>query len=223
MNKLKILLALVLLNLNVFAQSKTKTNSEDFYEYRHEVGVNTTSILANMLSLTTSNNSPYGFYYAYNASKLTYRISSDLNFSSKSDVTFGQERHLQEDFHNTRISIEKHLPISKKINCNFGLDLGYQNTSSESSTIFFNPSGGPSSITKVTNNTNVGIVGPSMRLMYKINSRIMLMTETTLYAKYGKTQEYITENNRIVQTATNPLYNFSLNVPASLFLSINLK
>jgi hypothetical protein len=204
------ILFLLFLHYELFAQSEKSTQLVTFYDYKNEVGVNTTALLSNLLSFTKDDGTTFGVYYARHIRKFTFRIGANVFTDSRSTFDTLGERVLRDQNHGVRLSFEKNIQLSNRFMMHAGIDLLGRYVSSYSTLgNFFSNS---------IENISAG-GGPALRIVYKPHKRILLMTESILQGEYGnKIQTTVLNQSRTKNT--NDFYSFKLMMPTNLFISI---
>jgi hypothetical protein len=193
-----------------FAQSKPELLNK-FYTYKNEVGVNTTALLGNLLSLSNIEDSPYGFMYARHKNKYTLRLGFNIFTTSKNSFDTIGTRVLRDQNHGVRFCYERNYQLNNRFMMHGGFDvIGKYNSSYSTIGNFFSNS--------IQNISGGG--GPAMRIVFKLHERIYLMTESTLYAEYGQKLQ-TTVLNKVKSKNTNDFYSFKLTMPTNLFVSIH--
>ena len=186
------------------------------YPFKNEIAVNLTSLLRNVLSLSSENvGTPYDLSYRRLKNNHAFRLGLGGATSSDEEVVTINgnffTRTLRETRVDTRLGYEKIYPVSKKLNLLYGIDVigGYTLSNSELSGQF-----------------NLGIRtitlggGPALRLEYKLGERVLFMTETTLYA--SATQRVRNEKDAIGGDTRATTYGYmgALTIPRALFIEI---
>ena len=172
MKRLIIVLLMLQIGLAANAQKHFKLR-KGFY-----IGLNTTNVVKNLLSFTGSKlDDPYtisGFLHKKNT---TFRIGLGLDYSNKNKdrLSFTDNTHSKFDL---RVGIQKTKPLWKNLHFMYGFDLlgGYE-TDISSRGEFYNDdlilSGG---------------AGPILGVIYKINDKVLISTESSLYFRYSYKQ-----------------------------------
>jgi hypothetical protein len=189
-----------------------------FFERKSEIGVNCTKILGNVLSLTSKDPSvPYALYYARHAKKTTIRLAGGLfmDKTSEQDLSIPNTiliKSISDNNFFARLSLERRSTISPKVALSYGLDILGSNESSitETENFFY----------RNLNHLRVG-GGPAMRVMYKINKRIYLTTESSLVGSYGfRRDKTILGLDPPLIFNSNPS-SVQLQLPTTLFVGFN--
>ncbi len=182
-----------------------------FYTYKNEIGINATTLLGNMLSLT-NNATPYGAFYCRHYKKGNIRIGTDILYDKTDNFDFigNLPRSLIDGNFNLRLSFEKNKPISEKFMMHYGVDVSTNVLYSYS--IANNIS---NEVTKIT-----PAIGPALRLVYKLHNKMYVTTESMLYGSYGIKTQTLNDNGFVTSKTTNSS-SFKLTIPTSLFISIH--
>jgi hypothetical protein len=211
LNFLKYLFVIITICIGLNADAQ-KDDPKPFYEHHHELGINASQLLANVLSLNTNVNAttPFGFHYAYHGSNYTFRFSTSAYYNKKVDL-FSKRRELLDHVFTGKIALERHVRIMPKLNFQYGLDALVKNEHTESivGQQFFTSD----------NTLSVG-GGPAIRLVFKINPKINLMTESTFYGVYGFKENRVQDGIAVPEIKRGNESNVILNMPTSLFIQI---
>ncbi len=172
MKKLIIIVLLLQIAFGVSAQKHLKLKKGLY------IGLNTTNVIKNLLSFTGSElDDPYtvsGFFHNRNA---TFRVGLGVDYEGKKKdrTLFADNKHSDIDL---RIGIQQTKPIWKKLHVIYGFDiLGGYETDITSRGDFYNDD--------LILSTGAG---PILGVVYKINDRVLLSTESSLYFRYSYKQ-----------------------------------
>jgi hypothetical protein len=209
-----IFFAFVILNANLILAQE----SEPFMERKSEIGINCTKILGNVLSLTDKDPSvPYAIFYAYHAKKITLRLGlgAKMANSQSQDLTiptFPVIKTINDRNLNARFTLERRSTITERFAVGYGLDVLLDEISSvtESGDFFF----------RNENTLNFG-GGPAFRVIFKVNKRIYLTTETSLIGKYGIKKEQTKLGSDPLNVYNSNPTGLNLNLPTTLFVGFN--
>ena len=207
MKRLILVLLMLQIGLAANAQKHFKLK-KGFY-----IGLNTTNVIKNLLSFTGSKlDDPYtisGFLHKKNT---TFRIGLGLDYSNKNRdrFSFADNTHSKVDL---RIGFQKTKPLWKNLYYMYGFDLlgGYETDKSRRGE-FYNDdlilSGG---------------AGPILGVIYKINDKVLISTESSLYFRYSYKQT-VYKNGRGTDEEIEKDENLSLVhlLPNSLYFYIRL-
>lgn len=205
-------------------QKKTKEITP-FYTYTHELGINVTNVLGNVLSLNPNNaNSPYGLTYRRHWQTASFRSALNFRFFSDESSDFAGGNFQLKELKNTSIDIraglEKHYALSKNFLFSYGADIlaGYQ---TEFSSVDELTSSGINQFFS-SDEQSVGIgAGPVLRLEYKITPHLFVSTECSFYGYVKRTSQQLSINGVISEEPVKSDYNIELQLPQSLFLNIS--
>ncbi len=197
----------------------------------HEVGVNATFFVKEFLSLNEDDPDfePYSLYYKLlnNNAEMAFRFGLGLSIDNSTEKQNSgnqnePERKDKASSFNLRLGAEKQFPIGKKWLAYLGGDFVYQQQSSERNIVdpFF------SSTTTEFDQSLLG-GGPVIGVQFKINERIRLSTETSLYYLSGTETSTIRfeedfptiEPIEDIETETD-MENLLINLPSSVYFSI---
>lgn len=95
--------------------------------YKNELGINFTNVLGNVLSLNPNNaSSPYGLTYRRHYAKWSLRSALNINLDNLNEDDFENGNFINRKLNtiggDTRIGVEKHLVLSKKMMFSYGID-----------------------------------------------------------------------------------------------------
>jgi hypothetical protein len=200
-------------NKTTFATETAKLNVP-FFEHKHEIGINASQLLSNLLSLNVNNtpNTPFGLHYAYHQKKVTIRLGVNAMYKKQRDfLNIGGDRELLDHSFGARLGIERSFTILPRLNMHAGIDGIVQNVHEESIIIgqFF---------TSINTVTFGG--GPALRMIYKINKSINISTECTAYGTIGYKVQRVQLGAPRPELKKATDAGFSLTMPTSLFISI---
>ena len=195
-----------------------------FYTYTHELGINVTNVLGNVLSLNPNNaSSPYGLTYRRHWKKISFRSGINFKFFSdeNSDFVGGnfQLKKLKNTNLDLRIGLEKHFPLSSKVLLSYGADIlgGYE--TEFSSVEEFTVNGTNQFFSSDERTLGMG-AGPMLRLEYKITPHLFISTEASFYGYIRRTNEQLSINGIISEEPLKTDYTIELQLPQSLFVNI---
>lgn len=189
--------------------------------FRHQLGVNTTFFIRNLVDLSTSNFdlSPYIITYKYIApSGWGFRSGMGFSYVDVKREENGLDIADNAFEINTRMGFEYQLALGRRWAASFGVDvlLDYKNKHTVTNSGF-------DVVTLSTFQTKVG-GGPTIGITYKPSRRIGIGTETSLYYKaffnterqeFQAFPEFSVEKNN---TGNSILFL----LPTSFYLTINL-
>lgn len=219
MKKFFTLLLLLIAGRSLYSQEPNAA-TEDFYRYKNELGINFTNVLGNVLSLNPNNaSSPYGITYRRHNGRKSFR--SGLNFSfikgAKDDFSSGSlTRNLGESSTQLRVGVEYHLPLSRRFQFSWGVDVLGSYNDEKSEIVDFTIGG---STFKSHNWLAGGGLGPVLRLEAKLSERMFLSTESTFYANYNFGKDNTTINGTTT-SETKKEWGFEMILPQSLFFNV---
>jgi len=214
-------LTLCLCSYLVGAKAQTDpTNKTAFYSYKHQVGLNVTNILANVLSLNSNTTaSPYGITYRRIYDKFSFRSAMNLKFINTTGDNLGiQSRSLRELDLFLRSGVEKYLPINKVLMVTYGVDgmVGYGNFRSKVTDLFSSSS----NFFENKGNTFKYGLAPVLRLEWKLSSRIYLSTESSFIALATTTNSTLVQPQLPTQKTNKSNFDIQLSLPQSLFFNV---
>lgn len=214
-----LLFALVLSSSTMFAQTDPAPKAS-FYSHKHQIGLNVTNILANVLSLNSNTTaSPYGITYRRFFDTYSFRSALNLRYnSSKNDNLGSQQRVLKELDLFLRAGLEKYLPINKVLMVTYGADaiIGYGYFSSKVTDLFSSSSG---FFTNTGNTYKYGLA-PVMRLEWKLSPRLTLSTESSFMAVASTSISTLNQPNLPTQKTNRTNVDIQLSLPQSLFFNV---
>lgn len=198
-----------------------KSNMDEFYPYKNELGINFTNVLGNVLSLNPNNaNSPYGLTYRRHYGRKSFRSGLNLSLrnGAKDDFSGGVlTRNLNESSTQVRVGVEYHMPLSRAFQFSWGIDVlgSYENEKSEIVDLI---SSGSSFL---SHNWLAGAgIGPVFRLEAKLSDRMYLSTESTIYGTYHYGKDNTTINGTTISESKKE-WNLELVLPQSLFFNVS--
>jgi len=166
----RLILTLLLLQFGL------STNAQKYFKLKNGfyIGLNTTNVVKNLLSFTGSElDDPYTITGFLQRKNTTFRIGLGLEYSdnNRDRQSFADRSNIVT---NLRLGIQKTKPLWKKLHFMYGLDVigGYETDNSTRGKFYNNDlilSGGG---------------GPILGLIYKINDKILISTESSLYFRY---------------------------------------
>ncbi len=202
-----LILSLLLIGLGVTAQKRFKMEKGVY------IGLNTTNVLKNLLSFTGSKlDDPYTISGIFQKKNTTFRVGMGIDYEGKKKdrILLPDNTHSKIDI---RVGIQRIKPIWKKLHVIFGFDiLGGYETDISSRGDFYNDD--------LILSTGAG---PVLGVVYKINDRVVLSTESSLYFRYSykqtkyKNGKGTDEENE--KSSTNTLKHI---LPNSLYFYIRL-
>lgn len=184
-----------------------------FYGKKHEIGVNVTGLISNVLSLNQNQNELTPYVVAYRLHQKKFSIRFDLNSVYQSNNIFdinGTFREGSTSNTQLRAGYEKIIVLNKKFAFGYGLDLlgSYGNSDSFVSGFFID-------------RTIVSFGGgPAIRMNFKLSERIVLSTESTLYGRIMR--ETTNDNLGAASPPDITNYKVELKEPLSLYITILL-
>ncbi len=195
-----------------------KINAQDSIQYRlkNAIGINVTSLLAEVISIGDNNNeNKFNIIYTYYGGQSNFRLGANFfyNKSSENNLIIGSgTTELTEQAYKFRVGYDIRHDLSSKFKFTYGFDLLYQYNSSKSDA----ESG------FINNNTkNSYGIGPVLRFEYKISKRISLMTESTLYFFTGNNHDKLEQSGFILQDKTTKTSNLTTTIPSVLYLNVH--
>jgi hypothetical protein len=209
--KLLLLILIGVGSIELYGQSESKPQIKD------DISINITSILGNLLSLNdNSSGSPYGLSYRhfYKTTALRVSVNGSYNKSTDRDEFFNEIDSKLLDL-NVRLGYEYITELSAKTSFMYGLDL-VSSYNSEVSQIFSFNSG---FLFEQKDTELLYGLGPAIRFQYKINDRVALMTESSLYFMLGNNKT--TSNDPSIPESETDISAVELKMPQSLFLTIS--
>ncbi|MCE2788758.1 MAG: hypothetical protein LW630_02465 [Saprospiraceae bacterium] len=224
---------LCLINIPAFSQrtsdkSKIKTQlpqykNTDFYAFPNELGIHVTQILANIFSLSAnSETSPYSLTYRRHMKSLSFRLGMHVSYDQDQQEEFGNATFIIRDLTTSRnlfrLGVEKHLPVGRKFIFSYGADL-LGGLDLENSNITENTTIGTNVFASSQQSITLG-AGPVIRLDYKLTDRMLLSTESSLYATYRNSQNKISINGIPSEDPSSSGLTILLALPQSLYFNI---
>lgn len=183
-----------------------------------EVGLNITSTISSFLgSGSIATNDPYIFSAKWIKGKQGIRTGFNLNFNDRTEIStdFLGQRDIKEINLKLRVGYERRIFISKHLDLFWGIDLVglYGKTSVDFSSAIGLP---PSFLENKA--YSIGF-GPALGIMFHINKRLALSTESTLHGIFTHTQER--EYAPPITSATDSdQFNVTSTLPSSLYLIV---
>ena len=195
--------------------------SDDVQTYQNEWGLNITGFANQFLSINGSTADPGSFLLTYKRIKKNQAFRTGLglflNFTNTDENA--NESSLESNSVNIslRLGMEKHFPIERKWLFTAGGDLilNYSDFTSGSLSNF-------GDVTIKNSEWSVGL-GPVLGVHFRINQRISLGTEGTLYIRYFDSNSE-TDFGDFGGSNNNDSTGFSLNMntPLALYFSVRL-
>jgi hypothetical protein len=218
----------LLLSLDMTAQNKKATTNEkdiNLFTRRHDIGVNFTNVLGNLLSLNPDNeNSPFGLTYRYHFGKNSFRMGlNGFNNTESSNESLGQEfiqRDIKTSLFSGRVGMEWHKYISRKFIFSYGIDVLYLRNS-EVSNVTISGNNGEFNRSQSDEKSNGIGGGPIIRFDFKINDLFSISTESTLYFIQQQETDVLKSNNAPLINEKNVTESFKLVLPNALFVNIH--
>jgi hypothetical protein len=226
MKKLFLIIAVLLIGLNSFAQEdlspKPKEKKEDHY-----IGVQSNFLLRELLNLGGNNgfiSNPFGLVYHLNSKKsgLGFRLGLGPGVYSTKNTDGNATITTNGYFLIGRLGIDKRIRLDDKWETGVGLDALI---SIENDKTLNDRSNFQNETTEVLTNSMSFGGGPMAYLRYYIRPRILFGTEASFYLLTGESKsnlKIIDENGNVSNEAddTDKFTNGSLNLPISLYLLI---
>ena len=171
----------ILLGIAAFAQDSRKNDNAISYE----VGLNLTNVLSSFLSIDNEqlDADPYSVGFKIKKGKNVFRTSASLVLknSLENDAIINGQRSLKDNVFGLKLGYEKRMRISDRFSGFFGFDMLGEYRIEESE---FVPNFGER-VEDVQEQIVFG-GGPVLGIMFHINKKLSLGTESTLYFIYGK-------------------------------------
>ncbi len=218
MNYRLIILTLILgFPLVMHGQADQSPDQEEV-QYRHDIGLNAIGMLRTIFDSEESDAiTPYLFIYNWDLGKMNFRAGLGPQFSSSEEVHDGftdSQKSTLVDI-DARIGLGFDIIDEGKWIVRTGFDIvgGYSLDKNVDNTGF-------DQVTHSTEGWNIG-VGPFAQVIFRINSRISLSTEASLYGTYFSVKEieefenFPDFNNVISETTGQKL---AVYLPTSLFI-----
>lgn len=238
---LKKLLFLLLLPVSLVAQ-----DTPDAKNFKHEIGINATQLIKQLISFSNSNppTLPYTLTYKYISGKKAFRFGIGASIArdkgeSKPLNTPNQfygpvPTYFNETIADIRIGYEIQIPIEKRFVGYFGFDIitALDREKSFSVTVNDNLPSFYSYNQTTVNNSTFGIGGgPVAGFQFMINKRISVFTESPLYFTFSKGNlktESTTDSDfgqgqtttRINDISSTSATRLNITLPVTLYLAI---
>ncbi|MBK8700190.1 MAG: hypothetical protein IPN29_11930 [Saprospiraceae bacterium] len=189
-------------------------SAQDAFKRKFDIGVNVTSMLANVISLGGNDDTPrYNLSFRIKKDRSGYRISTNISYNKDSEIgTDGVFLQLTEADYRVKLGYEKYQVLTGRFILAYGLDAIWQRTSS-----FSEAGNGFSNDEKFQ---GIG-GGPAFRFEYKLSDRVSLMTETTLYFLLGRKTDELSLSGQSLNKSTNDTVQLSTQIPSVLFLNVH--
>jgi hypothetical protein len=207
-------LFMLFVNMNLALAINNKDDASPFYEHKHEIGINASQLLSNLLSLNVNNtpNTPFGIHYAYHQPKFTIRLGINALYKKQRDLGgFNNNNELLDHAFGARLSVEKNFNILPRLNLQAGIDGIVQNTHEESVIT--------GQFLTSTNLLTLG-GGPALRMIFKVNKHINIGTESTAYCTYGVQEKIVQLSTPTPDVKKSNFTGFNLTMPTALYISI---
>jgi hypothetical protein len=202
-----------------FAQTKTNENKAQNKTLQHELGLNVTNLLTDLLG--NNNRTDAGSYlisYKKLSGNKALRVGLNLNFSFKNENAFSFQTDLLNQNLQLRVGRETRQNISPKFQYYYGLDgiAGYKQEQSNATT---------SSLNVLQTDLVVTIGGgPVLGFQYAIFDRLLIGTEGSIYAAYNQSSVKFknTGSSAVFPSKSSTGVNMQTNLPKFLFLIVKL-
>lgn len=219
------ILLFVIQNIS-FSQETAAIEEEN--NITHEIGINATSFITNFLKfndISNNNNIFSGYDFKYrkinNTTKFIYTLRGNLGFRNNST---GNGIDGVEPTTNTNFTISmingfgKNIADFKKWNLSWSFDLltTYRLSYSQFTGLENN---------KFNNTRLTAGMGPSLNILFRINSHMSLSTEAAFYTLYSlnqQTSEFIDFNGDLIKNETSShLIDANVNLPLNIWFNYN--
>lgn len=201
-----------------YGQDDRNNANEHYYNHRHQVGINFTNVLGNVLSLNPNNtNSPYGLTYRRHGKKWTFRSGVGVGYFKT--TTFSTIGNVFGDVELTELNVESFIGFEKSlsVSSNFRVGVGMDIIGS-----VLQEDAKLKSIDSFENYENAysAGLGPFIRFEYKIASQITLSTESSLYGRLIFKETYLKDGPLEVKNSFTDS-GIELVMPEALFINIS--
>jgi hypothetical protein len=182
------------------------------------IGLNMTNTLFTLLGGNLGDLPRDPYLLTIRAGNIKHRFRAGLNFTvnNNSAENPGTDRSIRDRSFNMRIGYENAILLDRRFIFYSGFDAVF-NHRSEIVTTTVNGFGD----VELTNRTNGVGAGPVIGLMWRVHKHILLSTESNLYLIYNRGEEKEVLPPDVNQTITNKEFNFSTNLPVSLFVNVS--
>lgn len=207
------------------AKQETKTyKNTDYYGFRNDLGINVTNVLASVFSLNGEKDpNPFSLIYRRHYNSTSLRIGTHFSYKKTRQKEFTSGAFLSRDLDvsngSLRAGFEKHLPLSKKFMFSYGFDilgsLGY-----ETSEVTENTINGVTNFFSATQNTYSAGAGPIIRFDFKLSDRMLLSTESAIYATRQWMTSSVSINGVTSDDPTRSGFDLVLSLPQSLYFNV---
>jgi hypothetical protein len=209
---------------NVDYRGGTKSNQYDGESTSTKLSDRYFSLQANQLlrqlfSLSNSNPStgnPFSLTYAFNNKQTGDGIAVGLGYftSHVEDTDQGNDRETDNSNINFRVGYDKKAGIGKRWTAGWGFDLLLSRSKSFTTT----DQGG--FISEIEDKSNGWGLGPHGTLLFQVNGKIHLGTETSWYFQKENIKSDISFGGGAPQKSEQKNSTFALQVPVAIFLTI---
>ena len=204
-----------------FSISVSAQDSTSVYKVRHEVGVNATGFINSFLSFndrTGATGAYFLTYRKYRPDQKTLRLGLNVDFDNSRRQPVDPDDEVTSTLlsFNVRVGWENQSLISKRWVFLHGFDalMGYSNSLVKSMNSFEDVS---------TNDWTVRLgAGPYGGLQFKINERMGLFTETTMYLIYLRNIEKTKFSVSDDETEKFSAWDLNILLPTTLFFYLKL-
>ncbi len=208
MQRVILFLFFIFISLSVFSQDAQRP------KYKHSIGVNVTSLLAQVISIGDNNtNDKFNLIYTNYGQSINFRIGANATYSEGTSFfnTTGNTK-LTDQAYKIRIGFEKRNALGSKFYLGYGADIfGLFSASDSDSDAGF----------KVSKANNGIGLGPVLRFEYFVSNKISFMTESTFYFAYGKKSDDTFVNGQLQNSNSSTYQNFETTIPSVLYLNIH--
>jgi hypothetical protein len=205
-----ILLCVCILSIKIEAQDSIQ------HRLNNSIGINVTSLLAEVISIGDNNNSnKFNIIYTYYGGHSNFRLGANFfyNKESENNPNIGSgTTTLIDQAYKFRMGYDIRNDLSSKFNFAYGFDVLYLYSSSKSDA--------ESGFININTKNSYGI-GPVLRFEYNLSKRISLMTESTLYFLTGSSHEKLEQLGLILQDKTTKSSNLTTTIPSVLYLNVH--
>ncbi len=211
------LLLLIISLITLYSQNGKKN-------YKTELGLNITNTFKSIFSINSQTsllNDPYTISLKIKAGKPYVRMGTFFSVSGKEDFSdFNGVVRIDEKSIGIRIGLEARSNSGKRLEFLYGFDFISQYTDRITEQEIFDSVTGKSFTVSTGNKIPTLGLGPIIGLIFNINSRVSLFTESSIYLLYTKNTKIAKVDPSIPKTSTvTESWKVQHLIPQSLFVS----
>lgn len=172
--------------------------------------------LFNLSNTTTNTGNPFSITYSFNNKATGSGLAFGLGYATShtEDKDQSNDRKTDNSNINFRFGYDKKAQIAKRWTAGWGFDLLLSHSKS------FTQSNQNGFQTEIQNKSNGWGFGPRATILFTLNSKILLGTESSWYFQKVKTDSEISFSGGSPQQSEQKNTTFALQVPVAIFLTM---